>query len=46
MIPAVELSSTHQGREVHILGYFVDPTAPALRQHEERAVGARERRMD
>jgi predicted metal-dependent phosphoesterase TrpH len=46
VIPAVELSSTHQGREVHILGYFVDPAAPGIRQHEERAVGARERRME
>jgi predicted metal-dependent phosphoesterase TrpH len=46
VIPAVELSSTHQGRDVHILGYFVDPASPALRQHEELAAGARERRME
>jgi predicted metal-dependent phosphoesterase TrpH len=46
VIPAVELSSTHEGREVHVLGYFVDPTAPALREHERRAIGARELRME
>jgi predicted metal-dependent phosphoesterase TrpH len=46
VIPAVELSSTHEGREVHILGYFVDPSAPGLRRHEALAVGARERRME
>ena len=45
VIPAVELSSTYQGRDVHILGYFVDPASPVLRRHEERALGARERRM-
>jgi len=46
VIPAVELSSTHEGREVHILGYFVDPSSPELRRHEVLAVGARERRME
>lgn len=46
VIPAVELSSAHRGRDVHILGYFVDPDARALREHEVRAVGARERRME
>ncbi len=46
VIPAVELSSTHRGREVHVLGYFVDPAAPALREHEAYAAGARERRME
>ena len=45
VIPAVELSSTHAGRDVHILGYFVDPAARPLREHEERASERRERRM-
>jgi 3',5'-nucleoside bisphosphate phosphatase len=45
VIPAVELSSTHRGRDIHVLGYFVDPEAPALKAHEEHAHGARERRM-
>jgi predicted metal-dependent phosphoesterase TrpH len=46
VIPAVELSSTFNGRDVHVLGYFVDPEAPALLDHETRAMGARERRME
>ena len=46
VIPAVELSSTHRGRDVHVLGYFVDPSAKSLRDHEAHAGGARERRME
>jgi predicted metal-dependent phosphoesterase TrpH len=45
IIPAVELSSTHRGRDVHVLGYFVDPEAPPLRAHEALAEVGRERRM-
>jgi 3',5'-nucleoside bisphosphate phosphatase len=29
-IPGVELSSEHLGRDVHILGYFIDPDNPRL----------------
>ena len=46
VIPAIELSSTHKGRDVHVLGYFIDPEAAALREHEARALGARARRME
>jgi 3',5'-nucleoside bisphosphate phosphatase len=45
VIPGVELSSTHRGRDIHVLGYFVDPAAPELRAHEALAGTARERRM-
>lgn len=45
VIPALEVSSTWEGREIHVLGYFVDPDAPALRAHESRALSAREERM-
>ena len=45
VIPGVEMSSTLQDREYHILGYFVDPDAPALRDHERAALEGRERRM-
>jgi predicted metal-dependent phosphoesterase TrpH len=45
VIPGVELSSTWRGKDIHVLGYFVDPAAAALREHEVRAEGARERRM-
>ncbi len=34
LIPAVELSSvTADGRDVHVLGYYVDPTDPVLLAH-------------
>src|SRR5688500_16748393 len=45
VIPAVELSSTRAGQELHILGYFIDPDAAVLRQHEIRAAGLREARI-
>ena len=45
VIPAVELSSTYRGRDIHVLGYFVDLAAPPLRAHEAHAETARERRM-
>lgn len=46
IIPAVELSSTHRGRDIHVLGYFVDPAAPSLHQHATLAESGRERRME
>lgn len=46
VIPAVEASSTWQGREIHVLGYFVDPEAEALARHTHLAQGLRERRME
>ena len=30
LIPGVEISSVHQGRDIHILGYFFDPTNLSL----------------
>ena len=45
VIPGVELSSTFQGRDVHVLGYFVDPEATALVAHADRAGRRREERM-
>lgn len=46
VIPGSELSSTWQGREFHVLGYFVDPEAPALVDHRHRARSHRRRRME
>ena len=43
VIPGTELSSTDDGREIHVLGYFVDVDAPAL---VEREVRAHDRRME
>ena len=45
VIPALEVSSTHRGRDVHVLGYFVDPGSTAIRGHGERAGRRREERM-
>lgn len=45
LIPGCELSSTHEGRDIHVLGYGVDLAAPALRAHEERASTRRRDRM-
>jgi predicted metal-dependent phosphoesterase TrpH len=45
VVPALEVSSTLEDRELHILGYFVDPDAPVILAHEVRAVRLREKRM-
>ena len=45
VVPALEVSSTHRERDVHVLGYFVDPDAPAVVAHRTRATGRRDERM-
>jgi predicted metal-dependent phosphoesterase TrpH len=45
VVPALEVSSTLDQRELHFLGYFVDPEAELIYRHEERAVRIREKRM-
>jgi predicted metal-dependent phosphoesterase TrpH len=45
VIAGIEVSSTWDGAEYHILGYFVDPEAASVKGHERRAVEGRERRM-
>jgi 3',5'-nucleoside bisphosphate phosphatase len=45
VIPALEASSTWENREIHILGYFVDPGVPTLVEHTRRAAELRESRM-
>jgi 3',5'-nucleoside bisphosphate phosphatase len=45
VIPALEASSTLEGKELHFLGYFVDPDSPALCGHEDRAVRLRHQRI-
>lgn len=30
LVPGIELSSSHDGLDLHILGYYIDPTHPAL----------------
>jgi len=45
IIPGVELSTIHDGREVHILGLMVDVKNRALRQHLESTNAERRRRI-
>lgn len=45
VIPALEVSTSHDGSEIHVLGYFVKVRHPALQQYGERAALTREARM-
>lgn len=45
LIPGCELSSTHQGRDVHMLAYGIDADAACVREHEVRARERRAGRM-
>lgn len=45
VIPALEVSTTWEDADLHILGYFVDPSDRPLREHVQRAVGRREARL-
>ena len=45
IVPGIEISTVHRGGGLHILGYFVDPSAPRLRAYETRAGQRREERM-
>lgn len=45
VIPGIEVSSTLNGTELHILGYFVDPEHEALREFGEEAARRRLDRM-
>jgi 3',5'-nucleoside bisphosphate phosphatase len=46
VVPGVELSTTFGRRDVHLLAYFVDLDAPALREHQTLARGGRLRRIE
>ena len=45
IIPGIELSCYHEKKEVHVLGYFVDPDNPPLQALLVRMQQARRRRM-
>lgn len=45
-IPGVELSCAHEGRVVHVLGHFVEPDAPRLRERMAASASDRVRRME
>lgn len=46
VVAGAELSSTWEGRELHVLGYFLDPEAPALVRHRTRARVLRRTRLE
>lgn len=46
VVPATELSSTHEGRDIHVLGYGLDPEHVAIAAHRARARRLRLERME
>jgi 3',5'-nucleoside bisphosphate phosphatase len=44
-VPGIEVSATASGREVHVLGHFVDANEPGLAQYSKRLRGERAVRM-
>lgn len=46
VIPAAELSSTYRDEDVHVLGYFLDVNAQALKDHARRGRDRRSARMN
>jgi len=45
VVPGIEISTTYERRELHILGYYLDPTHPVLATHEGEAIERRRERM-
>jgi 3',5'-nucleoside bisphosphate phosphatase len=45
VIPGIEMSTMHQGGELHILGYFVDTSFKRLRDYAHAAARRRNERM-
>jgi hypothetical protein len=43
-VPGVEVTSVHDGRDVHLLGYFFDSRSPALTRLLDEVRGARRQR--
>ena len=45
LVPGIEISAVHEGRDVHVLGYFVDPAASRLTDFLDRQRSDRRRRV-
>lgn len=45
VVPGVEITAVHQQRDVHMLGYFLDPDHPALGAFLDEQRGDRRRRL-
>jgi predicted metal-dependent phosphoesterase TrpH len=45
VVTAIEISATHRERDVHVLGYGIDPDHPIMEDYDARARTAREQRV-
>lgn len=46
IVPGIELSTDYQGKEVHLLGYFLNPEAPQLKEYMDWVQTARRARNE
>jgi len=46
LVPGIEISAVTDGRDVHVLGYFIDPSSASLRAFLERQRSDRIRRVE
>ena len=46
VVPGIEINTDYQGREIHILGYYVDVTDAVFRERIGNLVAARARRLE
>jgi 3',5'-nucleoside bisphosphate phosphatase len=46
LVPGIEISAVADGRDVHVLGYFIDPSSSTLRAFLERQRRDRVRRVE
>jgi predicted metal-dependent phosphoesterase TrpH len=45
VLPAIEISATHRDRDIHVLGYGIDPESDLMQAYGARARDARARRI-
>lgn len=45
VLPAIEISATHRERDIHVLGYGIDPGHPVMANYDARARIARAERI-
>lgn len=45
VVPAIEISASHRERDIHVLGYLIDPDAPGLAEHSATARARRAERI-
>jgi predicted metal-dependent phosphoesterase TrpH len=46
VISAIEISTTLENEEIHVLGYYIDHTHPTMVEHERLAIQRRRQRME